>query len=329
MRAPRRGFTLIELLVVIAIIAVLIALLLPAVQQAREAARRTQCKNNLKQIGLALHNYHDTHLTLPPGEVRGKNVSTLPLILPYLEQGNVAALFDFKVLIYDAKNYQATTQNLAIFQCPSESSSGYVTWPAGSTTQAGKTNYVQNLGLSAVYFETGPNARPGTAVFIAGRSFGFRDIKDGLSNTALFGEIKRGEGAGTTAGSGIGPGHPEDYSAPVIVAGALYSINNPYDPAQCNISSTSQPRTRGRGNQFYRGLTLYTFYNHTLTPNSKFRDCVNSNWAEGHLAARSYHPGGAHVLLGDGSVRFASDSLSETVWQAVGSRAGGEVVGEF
>ena len=109
----------------------------------------------------------------------------------------------------------------------------------------------------------------------------------------------------------------------------MYDLKNPYDPAQCNLTTLSQMRNVGRGNQFYRGLTLYTFYNHTLTPNSRFRDCVMSNWAEGHLAVRSYHTGGAHVLMGDGAVRFASDSVNDQVWAGVGSRGLGEVVTDF
>jgi prepilin-type N-terminal cleavage/methylation domain-containing protein len=332
----RLAFTLIELLVVIAIIAILIALLLPAVQQAREAARRTQCKNNLKQIGLALHNYESSHGSLPPGQIRGWLGNTgefTPqlLMLPYLDQANVTALVDFLKPITHANNVQAAIQNLVAYQCPSEPSGGFVVWPTGSTTQSGKTNYVQNMGLSSTYFDGPPGpATTNSAVFIAGRGIKFNEITDGLSNTAFFAEIKRGQGAGTTAGTGIGPGHPEDYTAPVnVTLTALGGINNPYNPAQCNITSTTQARTRGRGNQYYRGLTIYTFYNHTLTPNSRFRDCMGSNFAEGHFAARSYHVGGAHFLLGDGSVRFASDNIDGTVWGGVGSRAGGEVLGEF
>jgi prepilin-type processing-associated H-X9-DG protein len=115
-----------------------------------------------------------------------------------------------------------------------------------------------------------------------------------------------------------------------VTPSALGDVRYPYDPAQCNVTSTTQTRWRGRGNQFYRGLTVYTFYNHTLTPNSKFRDCVTAvNFAEGHMAARSYHAGGAQFLLGDGSVRFASDSIDGAIWRGVGTRAGGEILGEF
>ncbi len=222
-----------------------------------------------------------------------------------------------------ANNNAATILNLPAFQCPSDPSQGYVTWPSGSGTTAGRTNYVQNMGISSTYFDT-----TGTAMFYAGRGVKFRDVTDGLSNTAMFAEIMRGRGAGTTVGTGIGPGHPEDYSAPVYVTpAALGAINNPYNPAQCNLSGTTISRFRGRGNQYYRGLTIYTFYTHTLTPNSRFRDCVTAvNFAEGHMAARSYHTGGAQVLLGDGSVRFTSENIDGNLWSAVGTRANGEVI---
>lgn len=351
MMSRRRGFTLIELLVVIAIIAVLIALLLPAVQQAREAARRTQCKNNLKQIGLALHNYENTTNLLPPGTIDVAKpmsplpprslASTLSQILPYLEQGNKAAQFDWGSPMFSTSNQAATTQDLPIFLCPSDGSSATVQTAPGFPS--GRANYTQSLGYATSiddhYGLSGrpygiPTAPSGGAVptrgpFGRGTSTRFGQISDGLSNTAVFAEIKRGPGGSPNVTS---PTDPNWLLTPKGVPEATVRPpdgNRDYDPlGDCNSGGAS---TGGRGLQYFRGITIYSYYTHTLTPNSKFRDCYESGWNNyaGHLAARSYHTGTVNVLMGDGSVRSVSDNIDGLVWRGVGSMSGGEVVSDF
>ncbi|XZE33570.1 DUF1559 domain-containing protein [Pirellulaceae bacterium SH501] len=335
MKRYHRGFTLVELLVVIAIIGILVGLLLPAVQAAREAARRMQCSNNLKQLGLALHNYESAVRRLPPGQNRGNTASTFALILPYVEAGNGYALFDFSVVMTAAANNRATVLQFPFYNCPTEPSTGFVDW-AGA--QAGKVSYAQNMGTNSVYRdETGAgNAVASglglrTGVFFQTTaatplSLQFQAITDGLSNTVFMSEIRRGfMQGGTVFDATVTVGGPQDYASPVnVTVSALGGLNNPYNPAQCNNSGGA--RFNARGLQYYRGITLYTFYNHTLPPNSPLRDCVaRNNQAEGHLATRSYHTGGVNCVLGDGSVRFVSSGVDQLTWAAVGTRAGGEV----
>jgi len=347
MKVRSRGFTLIELLVVIAIIAILIALLLPAVQQAREAARRTQCKNNLKQIGLALHNYESTFSTFPMGDCARNStagggeipqLSVHAYILPYIEGGNNYATFDFNSQTNgNPANAQARIQFIPSYHCPSDP--GPNRSLIASLIDASSANYMQCMGSHAdhfgslIYPAATPNAsspiRPRTqyhGVFGRNSKTRIADITDGTSNTALFGEIKKGPN-GTGSLAAVPAGDKRDFMVATNVAATWTGNDLLRPPAACENRATTAWLYRGL--QYYRGLLVATYYNHTLPPNARFRDCVTSTTYQGHLAARSYHVGGAQICLADGSVRFVSENIDSNVWSGVGTISNGEVSGEF
>lgn len=338
LKARRTAFTLIELLVVIAIIAILIALLLPAVQQAREAARRTQCKNNLKQIGLALHNYESTFSTFPMGDCTANtngagdipNASVHAYILPYLEGTNNYGTFNFNFQVNgNAANTQARIQFISSYHCPSDP--GQNRYLVANVIDAASTNYMQCMGSHADhagYVVSGVTTPRSSlhGMFSRNSKMRFGDITDGTSNTAMFGEIKKGPNH-TASTLAVAAGEQRDFQVATNVPGPWTGNDQLSPPAACENRATAAWMYRGL--QYYRGLLVATYYNHTLVPNAKLRDCVMSSLWQGHMAARSYHVGGAQIALADGSVRFASENVDGNVWRAVGSASGGEVVGEF
>jgi prepilin-type N-terminal cleavage/methylation domain-containing protein len=316
----KRAFTLIELLVVIAIIAVLVALLLPAVQQAREAARRSQCKNNLKQIGLALHNYEGSCQALPPGSINvvpsavSSEASTHTQILPYLDQGNNYSQFNWGVSLNTSPlNAAAIAQTIPGYVCPSDLG-------APGFTGKGQACYMQNMGANGSYSNK-------TGVFFKNSSTRFSEITDGLSNTAFFAEIKRGPSTG--AGTGVVPAtSPDDFRVATDVSAWSAPADDINPPPSCENRAT--PAWLYRGLEYYRGVVVATYYNHTLNPNALLRDCIwGASVANGHMASRSYHTGGVQILLGDGAVRFVSDNVNNATWRALGTKGGGEVLGEY
>lgn len=307
MRTLRRsGFTLIELLVVIAIIAVLIALLLPAVQQAREAARRSQCKNNLKQIGLALHNYHDTMNAMPPGWIgvtlgaadhTGNNgFSWGTFILPYVDQAPLYGKINFSYGMTDSPNVDLLKQHLAVFQCPSDPKPDTFDTDDTPSVTLATSNYAGVFGTiepdnCEIPYGTVEDGKPSAltaqgqcvsnGAFFHNSLVRLRDFTDGTSNTIIVGERKTWTNPtntsevvyGTWAGSV--PGGEDAFARVIGHAGHL--------------------------------------------PN------------EGHDAEDfgSSHVGGAHFVMGDGHVTFISQYMDEGVFNALATRSGGEVVGEF
>jgi len=297
----RSGFTLIELLVVIAIIAVLIALLLPAVQQAREAARRSQCKNNLKQIGLALHNYHDTMLVLPPGLIdvtrSSLNFNLLgwgTMILPYLDQaplynsigtnnGFTSPEGPWELALNSAATpvpYIETTlarTPLPAYLCPSDTMGG----TNSKLNNYGTSNYVACVGE---FFDVS-QATTYRGAFQTNTRVRLRDFTDGTSNTILCGERRI---YGTQIGS--------------IWIGALKDGTNGSNSVGRRVSAVTAPTNTGAG---YR---------------------INGT---DYAAFSSMHTGGAHFLMGDGTVRFVSENLNMNTFRLLGGIADGQVIGEF
>jgi prepilin-type N-terminal cleavage/methylation domain-containing protein/prepilin-type processing-associated H-X9-DG protein len=329
----RRAFTLIELLVVMAVIAVLIGLILPAVQAARETARRAQCANNLKQIVLASHNFEGANQCFPPGaSFAPSQASALAFLLPFLEQGSRYSQFDFTQDVTNATaNATSRDNDIQSFLCPSDPSSG--SWPEPNPVAGrqagvmGRSNYYGNMGAHGWAYEskTSKNVSqvkdPNLAgVFSIGSSTRVSDFRDGTSNTASFAEIKRGAHPGS-----------DDLDVTVLfpnVWGSGNPATNPNNlspPAACN-RQTNKPLNH-TGLQYQCGSLLTALYTHTITPNYKGRDCASFPWFdEGHLASRSYHPGGVNVAMADGSVRFIGDRIQLQVWKALGTRSGGEII---
>ncbi len=364
-RSHRRGFTLIELLVVIAIIAVLIGLLLPAVQAAREAARRSQCVNNLKQLSLAVANFESTNLHMPPGtgpmpiysnntrNRAGGRATVQAQILPYLEQSAAYGAFNFEHSLDDFgvafPNLTAQRQIVSSFLCPSDPNTNKI------APGLGYQNYFANMGATASpeygsSFDhqerqqnlTGPfsytiTGRPPEPQFIAPANTepnpGFRkasitrlaEITDGTSNTAVFSETLHG--ASTT---GLSADIPSDRFlivnlVPVGDFNANTFAGNYSPPASC--LGTPATRIVYRGQQYYRSLTSNYFYAHTTPPNFKQLDCGAAvEVVRFHIAARSRHPGGVNVSMADGSVRFVKDTVNLAAWRALGTKGGGEII---
>ncbi len=294
----RRGFTLIELLVVIAIIAVLIALLLPAVQQAREAARRLECKDHLRQLGIALHNYAESHGTLPPGYLYRPDVTSSPpsngagfgwgaMILPFLEQGALYQSFNWNVPIYAAANQVARETRLKAFLCPTDSFSPANFVEMGPVPERyAMASYVASFGPPDL--DATQEKRDG--MFSRNSRTRLSDATDGLSQTLMVGERMNGP----FRNSGV---HGNHFSYETTWAGAVRDWDEPDDD-------------HGHMALFQTGHVP----NH---PQSDDRD------------VSAPHIGFANFLFGDGSVRSVTENVDFLVYQRISTRAGGEVVGDF
>jgi prepilin-type N-terminal cleavage/methylation domain-containing protein/prepilin-type processing-associated H-X9-DG protein len=361
----RKGFTLIELLVVIAIIGVLISLLLPAVQAAREAARRSQCVNNLKQIGLALHNYLSSNGdTMPPstcdpiintGKDSGQNESALARLLPYMEQTavynsinfNFAARWNSFFLSSDPNppdidaaagpagipQMTATTSQIKIFLCPSDPNpggSGHFSIN-GQSRLVAQSNYPINIGLNRRL----NNWRTNGPTYVASNWDGafptvtLASFVDGTSNTAVFSEWVKGPAQGSPWKDGLGGVYTGPSSLyPQSSEQGPYTLLGEYTSAQACDRNGLVQNWGWKGEWWIYGGTM--IYSHTTLPNR--RACAYSDVGQDgrgsitQAGASSLHPGGVNVLFGDGSVKFIKSTINYIPWYALATVNGGEAI---
>jgi prepilin-type N-terminal cleavage/methylation domain-containing protein len=325
-RRLRSGFTLIELLVVIAIIAVLIALLLPAVQQAREAARRTQCRNNLKQLGLGLHNYHDTHRAFPAGIYSGMWQSPTSLmysaqgqgmlgsswwqfVMPYMDQApmyNLMSPFfaaDFLVGGKDVYRFPNRYDKIPYASCPSDPST------PTETHDGQQGNYLMCIGNTEFgdYNSGTPNTRCGenmNGIFYSISSTKIAECTDGTSNTVMGSEcMVRGKSSRSDANRSWDAG---------VYWNGFWGLP---------LFTTNQPPNTPVTDRVYQCKS-------TTMLNSPC-ESIGGSGTNARIFARSWHEGGVMALLADGSVRFVSENIDVNIWRSVGSRSGQETVGEW
>jgi prepilin-type N-terminal cleavage/methylation domain-containing protein/prepilin-type processing-associated H-X9-DG protein len=315
MSTRRTGFTLVELLVVIAIIGVLVALLLPAVQAAREAARRISCNNNLKQMAVAVHNYHDTFGTFPPGSTSGHSQHTR--ILPYIEQKNVYDLVNFSVSPTNALNDVPRNTKVATFLCPSDPDKLPL-------SLGGRNNYYANMGTNIMYSTTDtshPNfgKPPFNGAWVSASAdqitTGFRDILDGTSSTALFSEKNKSDGTNGLSTPEADTYRPGTY--PDTADGAMA------DCLAIDVTNLSMQGNSNVGAPWMSTSHSVTQYWHVLPPNS--RSCMYPSLRIATTAG-SRHPGGVMMALCDGSVRFVSQTINIATWRALGTRDSKETI---
>ena len=333
----RRGFTLIELLVVIAIIAVLVSLLLPAVQQAREAARRSQCKNNLKQIGLAVHNFHDSLRHLPtsnrPPGTGTKRIAGLTRILPYIDQAPLYMNYDQTLQWSDPNAIMRATVStkLTVFICPSNPQGGVLDGDPDSTSTP--SGWAQNISASGDYalakgldrgaapflsialsglFSDPTNAAnqyyPG--IFAQNVDAKLADVTDGLSNTIAVHEsggrpayFRRGKQIGSLPTSRVNAGGWCRPASDILVTGQVADGSALFGPVPFNATNGHNV-----GGESYPGGTF---------------------GVQGTSQPYSFHVGGANFLLGDGSVRFISENIAFNTFASLVTRSNGEVISDF